>query len=232
MIENFNGNVYRLIPQPAKFIVVYVATVIRKEFRHARIKISRRYNFGPECSTACQSRGEPCGRHNTGVVIFSLLCHSLTHSSNPAKEGMNAPHSSLSFSGQYLGKKKTAGVHSSTPNTACIHSSIITKLETTGAPSSPSFSCHLYSKFELWTPALCSACMVLLSCRDKPYNAVLPRGHIAQISDKFQIFHYHTDEPVPITQFLSAKFDILSLLKNLKIINGDDQNDHNLSQPS
>ena len=53
MIENFNGNVYRLIPQPAKFIVVYVATVIRKEFRHARIKISRRYNFGPECSTAC-----------------------------------------------------------------------------------------------------------------------------------------------------------------------------------
>ena len=78
----------------------------------------------------------PEGGH-TGVVIYSLLCHSCIHSSSPAKEGMNASHSSLSFSRQYLGKKKTAWVHSSTPNTACIHFPIITKLETPGARSSP-----------------------------------------------------------------------------------------------
>ena len=39
-----------------------------------------------------------------------------------------------------------------------------------------------------------------------------------------------SDEPVSISYFLSSKFShSISRVKNFKIINGDDQNDHNLS---
>jgi hypothetical protein len=82
----------------------------------------------------------------TGVVIYSLFCHSEIHSLTAAKEAMNAPHSSLSFSRLYLGKKNSW--RSQTHTTAGIHFKIITKLKTPGALSFPS-SFHLHSKFEL-----------------------------------------------------------------------------------